>query len=379
MSRLTLIHNQQQFESAVQDRRGRHVLLNAIFDSGEPEAIRLNLASPNSSYFRRGGESATFSLTGSPFRIISPGLLLSVTELSEWSANFEFVRKAAGDLPLGQIPQNDPKNDVILERLQACLYQLLYTDALLNELRMDTELYRAYLSHPRNLRLMDGEIPSQSGQMLLRNFASAVLTYSQIPQLRDYCIQEDVREGDLGPAGEQFREWFQQNRHIPGTGEAPLEYLAYALRPLRLAGADFRWNQQENDARRLSVDLLCRYQEHPVWVELKMKGDTWTSAALQQNLLYGSMLAGENQARRLRIYFGSELQNETPWVAVLVEDQNDPAFLSDFDQTLKFVKTPAAIELWSQHFHGVILGKIRREASGWIFSDWNVIKSPLSR
>src|SRR5690606_39032827 len=118
--------------------------------------------------------------------------------------------------------------------------------------------------------------------------------------------------------------WFQQAHLLLGpTEEAGLEYVAYALRPLRLSGAEFRWERQTQDARRLSIDLLCRFQGQPVWTELKMNGDTWTSSALQQILLYGAMVAGGHQARRLHSLYGAEFDQGRQWLAVLVEDRDD--------------------------------------------------------
>ncbi len=379
MSRLTLIHTLQDFVATVAERTGRHVLLNAMFDSGTPEAVRLNLASPNCSYYSSSNGAQTFSLAEIPFQILSPAVLLSVSELADWAANFSFVKETVGEVSWGQIPQNDARNDVLLQNFQSAVYQLLYTDSLLRELPVETSLYREYLKHPRSLRLLDGEVISGDGQDLLANFSEAVTCYGQVPQLRGYCIQEAVREGELGPAGEQFRAWFQQAHLLSGSREeAGLEYVAYALRPLRLSGAEFRFNQQDgqpNDIRRLTTDLLCRFRGQPVWTELKMNGDTWTSSALLQILLYGAMVAGGHQARRLHSLYGAEFEQGHQWLAVLVEDQDDRAFLEDFAQTLQFVQLPAARMVIREHFAGIILAKMKENDDGqWQISEWHVIE-----
>ncbi|MCA8990004.1 MAG: hypothetical protein KDA78_20325, partial [Planctomycetaceae bacterium] len=152
MSRLTLIHSQQEFVAAVAGKTGRHVLVNAVFDSGTPEAIRLNLASPNCSYYSSSFGAQSFSLDEIPFQVLSPAVLLSVSELADWAANFAFVAEVFGDVPWGQIPQNDSRNDVPLQRLQSAMYQLLYTDSLLRDLPVETGLYREYLKHAHRLR-----------------------------------------------------------------------------------------------------------------------------------------------------------------------------------------------------------------------------------
>lgn len=243
------------------------------------------------------------------------------------------------------------------------------------ELPLETNLYQEFLKHPRSLRLFDSEVMSDAGQSLLTNFSQAIACYVQVPQLRGYSIQESVREGELGPAGEQFLEWFQQARRLSGpAAEAGLEYVAYALRPLRLSGAEFRWERQTQDARRLSIDLLCRFRGQPVWTELKMIGDTWTSSALQQILLYGAMVAGGHQVRRLQSYYGAEFEQGRPWLAVLVEDRDDRAFLDDFDQTLRFVRLPAAKKAIQEHFAGIILAKIKGHEGQWGISEWYVIE-----
>ena len=218
---------------------------------------------------------------------------------------------------------------------------------------------------------------SDAGQELLANFPQATTCYVSVPQLREYCIQESVREGELGPAGEQFREWFQQARRLSGpAAEAGLEYVAYALRPLRLSGAEFRYNQQDgqpNDVRKLTTDMLCRFQGQPVWTELKMANDTWTSSALQQILLYGAMVAGEHQSRRLQYHYGAEFEQGRQWLAVLVEDRDDRAFLEDFDQTLRFVQLLAAKKVIQEHFVGIILAKITGHEGQWRISEWHAI------
>lgn len=378
MSRLTLIHTQQELVAALAGKTGRHVLMNAVFEKGTPEAIRLNLASPNCSYYSSAHRAQTFKLDEIPFQISSPTVLISVSKLAEWAKNFSFVAEAVGEVSWGQIPQDDSRNDVPLQNLQSIIQQLLDTNSLLSSLPVETDLYRSYLKHPQNICLLDGEGVSDAGQELLANFSHAVICYIQVPELREYCIQESVREGELGPAGEQFREWFQQAHRLSGTTEdIELEYVAYALRPLRLSGAEFRFNQQDaqqGDIRRLTTDMLCRFRGQPVWTELKMNGDNWTSSALQQIFLYGAMVAGEHQARRLQSLYGAEFDQGRQWLAVLVEDQADRAFLDDFDQTLRFVQLPATKRVIQDHFAGIILAKIEEDEGQWRISDWNVIK-----
>lgn len=375
MSRLKLIHAQQEFVAAIVEKTGRHVLLNAVFDSETPEAIRLNLASPNCSYYSSSHGAQTFSRDEVPFQVLSPAVLLSLAQLAEWAANFTFVAEAVGEVSWGQIPQNDSRNDGPLQKLQAVIDQLLEADSLLRDLPVETDLYLEYLKHPRSLRLFDGDMVSDTGRELLANFSQAATCYVQVPQLRGYSIQESVREGELGPAGEQFREWFQQARRLSGpAADAGLEYVAYALRPLRLSGAEFRWETQTQDARRLSIDLLCRFRGQPVWTELKMIGDTWTSSALQQILLYGAMVAGEHQTKRLQAYHGAEFDQGRQWLAVLVEDRDDRAFLEDFDQTLRFVQLLAAKKVIQEHFAGIILAKIKGHEGQWQISEWHVIE-----
>jgi len=376
MSRLTLIHTRQDFAAAVAERTGLHVLLNAMFDSGTPEAIRLNLALPNCSYYSSSYGAQTFGLDEIPFQILSPAVLLSVAELADWATNFSFVEEAVGEVSWGQIRQNDVRNDMPLQELQSIIYQLLYTDSLLCDLPVETSLYHKYLEHPRRICLLDGEVMSNAGQDLLANFSQAVTCYGQVPQLRGYSIQEAVQEGELGSAGEQFRAWFQEAHLLLGpTEEAVLEYVAYALRPLCMSGTKFRWENQAYDARRLTIDLLCRFRGQPAWTEVKRAGDTWTSSALQQILLYGAMVAGGHQARRLHSLYGAEFEQGRPWLAVLVEDQEDPAFLEDFAQTLRFFQLPAARMVIQEHFAGIILAKIKENDDGqWQISEWHVIE-----
>lgn len=65
------------------------------------------------------------------------------------------------------------------------------------ELPVETNLYREYRKHPRSLRFIDGDVMSEAGHNLLANFSQAITCYIQVPESREYCIQENVRKGEL--------------------------------------------------------------------------------------------------------------------------------------------------------------------------------------
>ncbi len=378
-SRLTVIHNNREFLSVMNRLSGRYLLLNAVFNEDHPEAIRLNVKKwkaevpfQKASFRRVGSKPEVFSTSNIPFQIASPGILLTSKQMNSWRVNFSFVHRILGDIHLAEVSQADERNDSLLPQFQALAFQFMYVDSLLNQLPVETDLYHSYLGHSRALKFMDGNNLNNSGKQLLKQFSQAISIYTQIPELRDYFIQNSVREGNLGPNGQQFRESFQQGKRLEITDGCYLEYVGYELRPLRLTGTHFCWNQGQQDIRKVAVDLLCRYQGHPVWTELKMKGDSWTSSALQQILLYGTMLSGELQQNRCRRFFSDQFQNFRPWLAVLVEDRGEDRFMDDYKQAVAFAQHADSQDAIGQLFEGIIFGIVKRDNK-----EWSIIRSDI--
>lgn len=363
--RLLRLHALQEYHSVAAECKGLHVITNVSIQGGNAEAIRLNLDLPNSSYRRIGSPSKTFPRSQPPFDVLSPSLLLSAEQLREWQRNFASVYDAVGDEMLGNIGQNDPVNETILQRLQARSFEMLHIDGLLKKLAMETALYLSYQKKAKKIDLLQGNDPTPVGRTLLQDFDEAVATYSQIPELRHYLVQNDPVAGDLGPRGQQYRQWLIQGPGMPISDGCSLECVAYELRPLRLSGKHFCWNQSNEDLRLVSVDLLCRYHDQPVWCEVKMAGDTWTSSAVRQIFFYGSMLANGHQHRRLMRFFGDQFGVFRPWLGVIVEKREDPEFLRDFEQAISFAQHKATRDVLQPHFDGMVFTMIRSDGGGW--------------
>lgn len=392
MSRLRILHSRRDFLAATSEGSGFRVLTNVSFDGAEPETIRLNLASPNSSLRRAGiPNPVRFRRGDAPFDLLSPSVLLTADQLRDLQDNFAMVHQAVGDFRLGNVSIGAADHVQILPRLQACALEIVWFDRLLAEQSMDTALYRSNQRHPQSITLMEQNGLSVSGRQMLDQFNDASAVYCVVPELRGYLEQGDIRRGELGPRGEQFREWLQGNGAILSNDGRTLEFVAYALRPLRMTGSTFQWKQdlqnsgedagRERDLRRLAVDLLFRFEDQPVWCEFKAagktpvgKGDTWTSSALQQVLVYGSMLCSGNQVRRCRRQFKDEFQSFRPWLGVIVEERDELRFQSDFNQAVAFVRQPDVGQSLQDFFGGFILAQVRKTDS-----DWSVVRFDVTR
>lgn len=384
MPRIQRLRHHRDFIEASNGVSGLQILTNVSFEGNAPEAIRLNLASPNSS-LRRSFLRDRFPRNASPFAIHNPSVLLSSDQLAGLQDNFAVVHEVLGDERLGTISIESPAHEIMLPMFQARSHEIAWIDSVLESLSLDSALYHSYLGHPRSVNLFDQGMATTPAINLLNEFTEASDLYSQLPELRAYLVQGDVRVDEIGPRGQQFREWLQKSSTITDGSGISLDYVAYELRPLRISGGCFRWNQKaadditpvdgvSGDLRRVSVDLLLRFDGFPLWTEVKMKGDTWTSCAFQQILFYGSMLCSGNQKRRCRRYFSNQFQGFQPWLGIIVEDRDDPDFLADFEQTLMLANSQITRTTLDGLFGGIVFGMIKKTSDGWMLSRSNVIR-----
>ena len=383
-TRIQRLHHHRDFIEATDGASGMKILTNVSFDGSSPEAIRLNLKSPNSS-LRRSSQRIRFPRSETPFEVLNPAVLLSSEQLAGLQDNFAVVNEAIGDSRLGTISIESPIHESVLPMIQSRSYEIAWIDSVLESLSLDSALYRSYLGHPQSLNLFDHGAVTEQAKTLFNEFTEASDLYSQLPELRDYLDQREVQLGKIGPRGQCFRAWLQENSTITDGSAFALDYVAYELRPLRISGGCFQWKQNAvndnspaedatRDLRRVSVDLLLRYDGAPLWTELKMQGDTWTSCAFQQILFYGSMLNSGNQKRRCRRYFSEQFESFQPWLGVLVEDRVDPKFLADYEQTFKAANSEISQGVLGPLFGGIIFGMIQQTQEGWTLSRSEVIR-----
>jgi hypothetical protein len=318
-----------------------------------------------------------------PFRIHNPAVLLSSDQIAGLQDNFASVHEGIGDTRLGSISIESSTHESMLPMIQAKSYEIVWIDTVLETLSLDSALYRSYLRHPKSLNLFDQGTATEQALTLLDETKEASDLYAQLPELRAYADQVEVQTEDIGPRGEQFRRWLQQNEAITNDGDFALDYVAYALRPLRISGSTWKMGLSTEDSipqgtvqdlRKAALDLLLRFDGHPVWCEVKAKGDTWTSSALQQILFYGTMLNSGNQKRRCRRYFTNQFNQFHPWLGILVEDRDDPRFLADYEQTLKFAQSEVFTTMLADLFGGIIFGMIQETESGWKLSRSDVVR-----
>jgi hypothetical protein len=361
--RLERLANLHDYLTVIGERRGLHVLTNVAFEGGDPESIRVNLDAPNGSYKRVGHPPQVFSREQPPFEILSPSLLITADTLRQWQDNFASVNDAVGGVALGNLPAEDPANDQLLSQLQARSFEIAHIDTLLESLPVETPLYLRFADHPKTIDLIRDGTLAQGGQDLLDRFSKSLSVYSQIPELRRYF--DVVQTGDLDLRGERLRQWFTNHGPLDCGDGGILEYVAYELKPLHLSGGCFHW-RQDGDLRLVSVDLLCRYGDQPVWTEVKVQGDTWTSSAVLQILFYGAMIASGHQRRRLQTHFPERFLNPRPWLGVFVEQRpGKPEFLQDWHQAIAFSQHEAVGEALRPHFNGIIFVLLSKHNEGW--------------
>lgn len=374
MPRLLELGSTQEFVTRTESMSGVHVLTGAVFDAGEPEAIRLNLATPNASCVRANGERLSFSRPTPPFELAAPAVLLSSQQVRDWQRNFVFAEDTFAGIQLGDVSQTDERNIPMLHTLQCNAEQFLHVDRLMRSDFLDSQLLHRYMRHPNSLRLVEDEQLTKDAGELITAFDEACSRAAELPELRDYLVQADTRVGNLGPHGEQFREWLAENSPIENVDGHTVEFVAYNLCSARIAGPDFRWERPaEVDLRSYAVDLLLCIDGMPVWTEVKMVGDRWTSSALQQILLYGSMHSGSNQRQRRSRAFPQFDVGTRDSLGVLVECRDDERFQQDYEQTVEFARTTEFGQVFKNWFDQLIFMQVRKSEAGWEFVRMDVI------
>ena len=261
----------------------------------------------------------------------------------------------------------------------------LLTQLAQDQLSLDSALFRSCRSYLKAVTLFDHGTATEQATTLLTEFQQASEQYSQLAELGAYLDQNDFLSEDIGRRGDQFRSWLQRRGTITYGSGMTLDYVAHELGPLPISGVDFQWDWNSVDGhtftesvsqelRRSSVDLLLRFDGRPVWTEVKMRGDTWTSSAMQQILFYGSILSSGNQKRRCRHYFPDHFQSFQPWLGILVEDRDAPKFVADYEQTLNFANSQNTKSTLKDLFGGIVFGIIQETPNGWVLSRSQIIR-----
>lgn len=356
-----------EYRQKVAATPGKYVLLDvALGDSAE--ALRVNVKSDRSSSYRRAPDdfAVRFDSQQPPFTILPSTVCFSFETVGQLAANFATVRECVGDNPIGNIPLASPENERILNRLQQKKAELLRIAQTCHDIEVETAIYKAYHLNPPKLGLMEGESPSELGIGLLSHFDEAVRCYSQLPELLDFHDDEGRGTGHPSRRGDLLRCFAQSNPNALFGTRPEINWIDYEVSPLVIRLQ--RWNQPaENDIRRDSIDLLLQLVEsgtrYPLACEVKMRDDKWTSAALQQILYYGSMMASDQQRRRLRKHFPDRFDSEDLWLGLIVEERPGDDFQRDFCDTLLFAKHPTATQTLGRHFAGMLMILIG-EASG---------------
>ena len=117
-TRIQRLRHHGDFIEATDGASGLQILTNVSFDGNAPEAVRLNLAFPNSS-LRRSTQRIQFPRDKIPFEVHNPAVMLSSDQLAGLRDNFAVVHEALGDNPLGKISIEHSVHESILPMIQA--------------------------------------------------------------------------------------------------------------------------------------------------------------------------------------------------------------------------------------------------------------------
>ena len=363
--RLTRIRSRSELSEALTHCKGQFVLTNVHLDTNPAETIRLNVTADRCSYWRGAADRDTCPIDALSFQPGDPSLLMSLEELRRWQENFALVHDCMVSELLGNIPASHSANFSILTALQTASSDIDRIDTLLTSLDVETDLYQIFQRKPRAHDLFSTGDLTNEGNQLLKAFNDAIGVYSRIPELRSYSSERQARRvEDLGPRGQRFRQWMSGHPIALG-GNQRLEYVDDELKPLHLSGREFCWHQENSDLRLTSVDLLCENEGIPVWCEVKMQGDSWTTAAVVQILLYGAMIASGHQQRRLERQFPARFASTRPWLAVIVEDREHKDFSTDHANAVGFCRHPLTRETLAPAIDGLHIITVRPADEGW--------------
>jgi hypothetical protein len=356
--RLARVSSDTQLSTILGNAKGQFILTNVTFHNSPAETIRLNVTLRGWTYWRERTGRQVCDQKPLPFKVSRSSLLFSLGQFRQWQNNFAIVHKFLGDDPLGNMGANDPAALSILPKLQGASNEMHEIDLLLDALEVATPLYKSFARKPRSRKLFtDGDL-TDAGKALLSQVCEAVKIYDDIPELRSYdSDRASRRHGNLGPRGQRLRQWHVR-KPLPIGGGAELQYVHDELKPLHLSGRHFRWSNRGKDLRLLSVDMLSKCAGKPVWCEVKMAGDSWTTAALGQVLLYGAMISGTNQQRRLEHQFPDKFDSTSPWLGIIVEERDDDAFSADHGKAIGFCRHTHVKDCLKRFFEGIHFLKI---------------------
>lgn len=374
--RLTRISNTSDLIACLKSARGQFLLMGVTFGDADEEVIRLNVTQNGVTYWRASTGRHTFALdpisvAKAPFHVGAHSLLLSFQQLRQWQENFAFVHECLGANSLGNVPANDPVGLETLAKLQAIANEISRSDALLGSIDVKTPLLQFFEESGESIELYRHGTLTEVGQSLLQLVSGAAAVYERIPELRSFFSDRSHRRVEnLSGAGHRFRQWHSEHPLAISEGRE-LRFVDDELKPLHLTGSVFNWTGSgEDDIRLKSVDILSECKGSPVWCEVKMQGDTWTSSALVQILLYGTMIASQDQQKRLQRKYDGRFGATRPWLGVIVEERSSERFASDRSQAIAFCRDASVAKAFGSIFEGVYIITVVADPVGE--SRWSV-------
>jgi hypothetical protein len=318
---------------------GGLLLLNVTVDDAAT-SVCVNIETSGSAAWReKYGNRGSLNLESPAFSLTEHSLVLSYGDVNALGNNFHVIWEAIpanavtpnGRVAVGNLSQNGAEMDHMLVELEHRSDDIkAICDALENPL--NTEL-RSLPKPSGSVRLMNGSALSDYAGNVLSAFLESQRFYAGLPVLRGFGT-ENLRGLALpNQRGALLRYHMQHNPADPLRCSRPLAYVTYELKPLNISG--WSWNCT-GDPRTESVDLLMSMGGSPVFIEVKMKGDTSVSAAVVQLLYYASILANDKQKERL----AREIEgftSQVAWLCVIAEQRNDAGFANDLGVAVSFL------------------------------------------
>jgi hypothetical protein len=259
--------------------------------------------------------------------------------------NFRLIREAIppaavgpnGNVAVGRLPKDGPDMRDVLSELEKRTSDICsICEALTYSL--DTPSYTMRRALGNSVTLMCGDSLSDYSRSVLAAFVESQNAYGRLPQLTGFGT-DNVRGQDRPAKRDALLRWYMQHNPINPLGTNPqVDFVSYELKPLNIADS-LNWTCS-SDPRKDSVDLLLRLNGSPVFTEVKMGGDKFTSSAIVQVLYYASILANPFQVLRLNREVHA-FTSQDSWLCVVVEERsssNNSGFGSDLEQSLAFLR-----------------------------------------
>ena len=337
----------------------RQLVLGADVGDSQNEAIILNVGRKTFSGCTRN-KFLNGQLKDIP-RYRSPqSRVYSLAQVESHRRSFAAWQDAVGEKPLGTMNIHSNQMQGVLGRLTDKMAELMEIDRILEEYDIRTPLFHAARKRTNAYGTLVNEDMqlTEDGRRLLEDVDHACKYYARLPELLGFGT-DNRRQLDVCLPSAVFSQFMQASPKNPLELNAPVDWVAYELKPLHIRGVSWKGDPARG-ARTESIDHLLEVERQPVLAEVKMRGDCGgraTSKALHQILYYASTMANAVQRKRLCREFPKSrfAEDARQWIALLIEERKGKPFQADRDDVLKYVQHQDVKQRLGGWFAGIFL------------------------